>query len=138
MPGLARIERSQHARPYAEQRIELLDGRVGAVHEQCAAPCERSVGVRALGHAGPEAVGDVAVRRTMRELHGGGYPELSEARKVFVRQELRVLDALPQAPWSPLVLRALEAVERFAVGEVADRVHCDGKAEAGCARDDVR
>src|SRR4051794_9969189 len=62
----------------------------------------------------------------MRELDGGGDPELGEARDVLGREALRVLDPLTQAPRLPRLPRAIERVEGGPIRGIADRVHADG------------
>ena len=59
----------------------------------------------------------------MRELHGGGDSERGEPAHVLGREQLGVLDPLPQPERLPLGACRLERIERLAVGEVADRVH---------------
>ena len=98
---------------------------------------ERAVGVGALGRALPDPVGDVAIRRGVAELDGGGDAELGEAADVLLGQELRVLDPRAQPERRPLVAGLLERVERLAVGEVADRVHGDRPAGARPGADDL-
>ena len=73
----------------------------------------------------------------MRELHRRGDPELREAGDVLVREQLRVLDPVPEPERAPDVLRRLERVQRLAVREVADRVHRDGEAGACAAAHDL-
>ena len=69
----------------------------------------------------------------MAELDGRRDAELREPADVLRRQQLRVLDPLPQPERRPLVARLLEGVERLAVREVADRVDGDRQAGAGAA-----
>ena len=57
-------------------------------------------------------------------------PSSREARDVLRREQLRVLDPLPEAERAPRVARRLERVERVAVRAVADRVHRDRAARA--------
>src|SRR5437773_1242189 len=96
-----------------------------------------AVRVRAVRLARPEAVGELAVRGRMRELHGGRNAELGEAGEVVGREQLCVLDPLAQAPWRPRLARRLERIERVAVCVVADRVHGDRHPDLGGAPDDL-
>ena len=137
MPGLAVVERARDAGRDPEQRVELLDRRVGAVGDERAGVDERAEGVGAVGLPRPEVVGEVAVGGGVAELDGGGDAELREPAHVLRREELRVLDPLAEAARAPFVLRLLERVEGPPVGEVADRVDRDRKAGAGAAADDV-
>ena len=57
-------------------------------------------------------------------------PSVGEAADVLRREQLRVLDPVPQPERRPLVASLLEGVERLAVGQVADRVHGDRPAGA--------
>src|SRR5205807_1309484 len=93
--------------------------------------------IRALELVAPEALGEVTVGRSVRELCGDGDAELGEAWYVFEREALRVLDPLPQSRRLPDVARALECVERFAVRAVADRVHADRPARGRAFQHDL-
>ena len=137
MPRLALVERAEHPGADPGQRLELLDRRVGAVRDHRARVEQRAVGVRAVGHPGPVAVGDVAVGRGVAELDGRGDAELGEAGDVLLGQELRVLDPRPEPERRPLVAGLLEGVERVAVREVADRVHRDRPAGARAGAHDL-
>src|SRR5207302_4280004 len=112
MPRRTVVERAQDTGAEPGQRVELLDRRIGAVRKQRAGPCQRAVGVGALGLACPEAVGEVAVGRGVAELDGSADAELREARQLLWRQQLRVLDALAQAERLPRIARLSEGVER--------------------------
>jgi hypothetical protein len=98
---------------------------------------QRAIGVGAVGGAGPEARGQVAVRGRARELHRRRDAELGEAPDVLCCEQLRVLDAIPQATPPRLGLGCGEAVEGVAVGQVADGVNRDREAGLGRAGDDV-
>src|SRR5205085_8491787 len=95
VPGGPVVDRPQDARADARPGIELLDRRVGAVRDDRARLEERPVRVRAVGLAGPEAVGEVAVGRGMAELDRGGDAEAGEARQVLRGEKLRMLDPRP-------------------------------------------
>ena len=112
------------------ERVELLDRRVGAVRDDRAGVEQRPEGVRAVGLAGPEAVGEVSVGGGMRELHRARDAELCEAGEILRREQLAVLDAVTQAERLPHVACRLEGVERLPVRPVADRVHADREAGA--------
>ena len=99
-----------------------------AVRDDRARVEQRAVGVRAVGLAGPEAVGEVAVGRRVRELHRAGDAERREAGEILGREQLRVLDPVAQPERLPDRPRLLERVERLAVRAVADRVHRDREA----------
>ena len=73
----------------------------------------------------------------MTELNGRGNAEAAEPRHVLRREQLPVLDPLPQAERAPGVLRRLERVERLAVRAVANRVDGDGKARGGAGAHDL-
>ena len=73
----------------------------------------------------------------MDELHGRRHPQLREALNVLQREQLRVLDPLPQTERLPDLARRLERVERVPVRAVADRVDRDGKPCLGTAADDL-
>ena len=90
---------------------------------------QRAERVRAVDPLGPEALGEIAIRGRVAELHGAGDAELGEAADVLRGEALRVLDPLPQPERLPRVARRLERVERLAVRAVADRVHADRPAE---------
>ena len=94
-PGRPLVDRPEHAGGDPRDRVELLDGRVGAVRDQRAGVEQRAEGVGAVEPIGPEPVGEVPVRRRVRELHRAGDPELGEAGEVVRRQALRVLDPMP-------------------------------------------
>ena len=66
----------------------------------------------------------------MAELDGGGHADLGEARDVFRREQLRVLDALAEAARAPVVRGLLEGVEGVPIRPVADGVHSHRPAEA--------
>src|SRR5205085_1393818 len=83
MPGASLVERAQDAGDEALERIELLDRRIRAVDEQRAGLEQRAVGVRPR-LVRPEALGEVAVRGRMAELHRGGDAERGEARHVLL------------------------------------------------------
>ena len=74
----------------------------------------------------------------MAELDRCGDPELGEARQVFGREQLRVLDAVAQAERLPRGARLLEGVECLPVREIADRVDGDRQPRRGAAADDLR
>ena len=137
MPGGPLVDRAPHAGPDARERVELLDRRVAAVAEHGARVEQRPERVGAVGLAGPELIGDVAIRRRVRELHGAGDAELGEAGEILGGEQLRVLDPLPQPLRLPEVPRLLECVQRLAVGAVADRVHRDREARRGAAPHDL-
>ena len=120
------------------ERIELLDRRVGAVGDDRAGVQQRAVGIRAAGLPRPEPVGGVTVGCGVAELHRCSDPELGKAADVLGCQQLRVLDALPQAERRPDVARLLERVERVAIRPIADRMHGDRPAGLRAAPDDLR
>src|SRR5581483_3792665 len=97
MPRVASVDRSPHARPDTGQRIELLDRSVGAVGDDGTGGEKRLERVGAVGLAGPEAIGEVAIRRGMRELNRARDAELREPLQVFGREQLAVLDAVTEA-----------------------------------------
>src|SRR5215217_4862495 len=117
-PCRALVERAQRARDDARERIELLDGRVGAVREPGARVEQRAICVGAVATL-PEAVGEVAVGRRVAELHRGGNADAAEAGDVARIQQLRVLDPLAQAARLPLAATRLERVERGTVRGIA-------------------
>src|SRR5207248_6763364 len=86
--------------------------------------------------ARPEAVRQVAVGRSVRELHRTGDAELGEAGEVLRREQLAVLDPRPEPAWLPDGARLLERIQRLAVRPVADRVHGDGEASVRAAARD--
>ena len=102
----------QHAGRDPGERVELLDGRVGAVRDHRAALEQRAERVGALEPVAPEPLGEVAVGRRVAELHRAGDAELREAREVRGIEALGVLDPLAQAerlperPASPRTRRA--------------------------------
>jgi len=123
VPRLAVVPGLAHAGRDARPRVELLDRRVRAVRDQRAGVPEGTPAVGAVRLAGPEAVGEVAVGDRMSELHRRRDAELREAGYVLIGEQLRVLDAVPEAERAPDVLCRLERVQGLAVREVADRVH---------------
>ena len=136
MPGGPVVERAQDAGANAHERVELLHGRVGSVHDDGARVEERAPRIGAVGHPGPGVLRQVAVGWGVGELHGRGDADRLEARDVLPGEELRVLDARAQAAGAPLVRGRLEAVERVAVRLVADRVDGDGEpGPRGAAHD---
>ena len=89
---------------------------------------QRPVGVGAVGHAGPEAVGEIAVGRRMAELDGGGDAELRRSGgrpRVRAAARARSAGGGRAAPVSRVCSKASSA-SRFA--QVADRVHGDREA----------
>src|SRR5262249_61294642 len=62
----------------------------------------------------------------------GANAQRAKSIDILVGQQLRVLDALAQAEWLPVVARLLEGVECVAVRAIADRMH--GDREAGPCR----
>ena len=137
MPRRAVVDRPEHPGADPGERIELLDRRVGAVRDERAGLPQRAERVGAVDLLGPEALGEVAIRRRVAELDGAGDPERREAVDVLGREALRVLDAVSQAEWRPHVTRRLEGVERLAVRAVADRVHTDRPTEPSALADDL-
>ena len=69
MPRRPVVDRPPHPGPDARERIELLDGGVGAVRDERARVPERAEGIGAVGPIGPEPLGEVAIRGAWRELH---------------------------------------------------------------------
>ena len=136
-PAGALVDRARDRRADPRERVELLDRRVGAVRDHRARLAERAERVRALEPVGPEALGEVAVRGRVRELHRACDAELREAAEILRREALRVLDPVPEPARRPLVPRRLERVERLAVRAVADRVHGHGPARARARADDL-
>ncbi len=132
------VDRAQHSGEDSGPRVELLDRCVGTVDDDRAGLDERAKRVRAVELVGPEPLGEVAVGRRVRELHGRGDADLREARDVFGRETLRVLDARTQTARLPRVARTFERVERVAVRAVADRVHADRPAGLGARAHDLR
>src|SRR5580765_2732878 len=130
VPRRTLVDRPQHAGADARERVELLDRRVRSVRDDRARLPQRPERVRAVRLVGPEAIGEIAVRRRVRELHRHGDAELRKARQILRREALRVLDPRAKALRRPLATRRLERVERVAVRAVADRVHRDRPADA--------
>ena len=97
--------RAQHRGPQAGEGVERLHRRVRAAGEQRARRQQRRVGIGVGGAVAPQPVGDVAVARRVRVLHGGGDAEAREARHVVGVDALRVLDPRAQPARLP-VLRA--------------------------------
>ena len=128
MPRLAAVDRATHAGADACERVELFDRRIRSVRDDGTGFEQRPVRVRAVGLAGPETIGEVPVRGSVRELHGRGYAERREAADVVGREQLRVLDPRAQPERLPGLTRRCEGVERLAVRPVADRVHRHGEA----------
>ena len=137
LPGRSLVDRPQDTGADPGERVELLDRRVRAVRDERARVPERAERVRAVDPVGPEALGEVAIRRRVAELDGAGDAERREAADVLRCEALRVLDAVAQAERRPHVARRLEGVERLAVRPVADRVHADGPAQPRARADDV-
>jgi hypothetical protein len=137
-PAGALVDRARDGRADAGERVQLLDGRVGAVRHDGARLEQRAERVRAFQPVGPEALREVAVGGSVGELDRARDAELREAGQILRVQALRVLDAVAQPARSPFVLRRLERVERLPVRAVADRVHRNGPAGAGAAAHDVR
>ena len=131
------VDRAEHAGRDPGQRLELLDRRIRAVHDHGARLEQRSESVRALEPIGPEALGEVAVGRSVRELHRARDSERGEARQILGRQALDVLDPLAQPPVLPGVAGRLERVERVPIRLVADRVHRDRPASLRTAANDL-
>ena len=128
---------SSDGRDDAGPRLELLDGRVRAVRQQSPGVEQRAERVRAVEPVGPVALGELFVRRRVRELERDGDAELGEAADVFRSEALRVLDPLAQAARLPHVARTLERVERGTVRSVADCVDTDGPARLGAVAHDL-
>ena len=119
------------------KRVELLDRRVAAVHDDRAGVEQRTERIRPVGLAGPVLVGEVAIGRRVRELHGAGDAELGEADEILGREQLCVLDPVPEPERSPCVPGLLERVERLTVRAIADRVDGDRKPRRGSAPHDL-
>ena len=137
MPRLAIVDRPLHACAHPGERVELLDRGVRAVREHRARVEQCAVRVCVLRLAGPEAVGEIAVGRRVRELHRRGHSERREPADVFRREQLRVLDPRAQPERLPRRAGRLERVERVAVRSVTDRVHGDGKTRGSAGADDL-
>src|SRR5919109_4537182 len=137
MPGRALVDRAPDAGADAGERVELLDGGVRAVHDDSSRVPERTERVRARRALAPEALGEIAVRRRVAELHRARDPDLREATHVLRREALCMLDPLAQATRHPFVPRPLEGVKRLAVRAVADCMDGDRPAGVCGASDDV-
>src|SRR4029078_9686601 len=94
VPGVAAVDRASHPGADPCERVELLDRRVGAVRDDCTGGTQRLECVRAVGLPGPEPVGEVTVRRRVRELHRARDAELCEAGEILRPEQLAVLDAV--------------------------------------------
>ncbi len=96
----------------ARERVELLDRRVGAVRDDGARVPQRAERVRAVEPLGPEALGEVAVRRRVARTGRSRRRRARRSGEVLGREALRVLDPLAQAerrparPASPRTRRA--------------------------------
>src|SRR6266508_4901144 len=137
VPRRPLVDRPRHARANARERVELLDRGVRPVGDDGAGLEQRTERVGAVCLLRPEAVGKVAIRRRVRELHRRRDSEPREPRQVLRRKTLRVLDARAQSLRRPLDARRLKRVERVSVRAVADRVHGDRPADARGAADDL-
>ena len=138
MPGRAVVDRAPHTGPDPRERVELLDRRVAAVHDDRAGVEQRPERIGAVGLAGPVLVGEIAVGGRVGELHRAGDADLGEAVEVLRREQLGVLDSLSQPERPPDVLGLLERVECLAVRAVADRVHGDREPRRRAASHDLR
>src|SRR5262249_38776135 len=95
VPGRPLVDRAEDPGGDSGERIELLDGRVGAVGDERARVEERAIGVRAGCEVTPEAVGEVPVGGGVAELNRRDDTKSGEALEVHRVEELRVLDAGP-------------------------------------------
>ena len=124
----SRSSRDRRTPALIEERIELLDRRVGAVGHDRARVDQRAEGVGAVGLPSPELVGEVAVGGSMAELNGCGdassakRPTSSGARSWACSIRGRRPRACATPPASPRRRRARAGCE------VADRVNGDRKA----------
>ena len=132
------VERDAALRRRAQpgERVEVLDRRVRAAGEAHAGVEQLPVGIGVAEAVGPQPGGELAVAGRVRVLDRRGDPEAGVARDVVRMDALGVLDAVAQPERPPHVLGRLEAVERLAVGEVADRVDGDGHPGRGGVADD--
>src|SRR5260221_3276581 len=80
MPSATCVDRAEDAGADACERVELFDRRIGAVRYHRARVPQRAERVCADGMARPEAVGEVAIRWRVRELHRARNAELCEPR----------------------------------------------------------
>ena len=83
VPGGSRVDRAPHPGADPGERVELFDGRVGAVGDDGSGVDQRAVCVGAAGLAGPEPVGQVAIRGRVGELHRRRDAELGEAGEIL-------------------------------------------------------
>ena len=105
-PGRAVVDRAQHAGTDPGQRVELLDGCVGAVGDDGARVQQAPERVGALERFAPEPLRQVPVGGRVRELDRAGDADLGEPGNVRGVEALRVLDPVPkpsgpQSPASP-------------------------------------
>src|SRR5439155_24251073 len=138
MPAVALVERAQDAGADPGPGVEFFDRRVRTVGEESPGVPERAVGIRAVRLSGPEAVGEVSVRRGMAELDGGGDAELGEPGHVLRGEQLRMLDPRSKSERLPDGARLFEGIERLSVREVADGVHRDGEPCGGATANELR
>src|SRR6185436_578448 len=115
MPGRSPVDRASHAGADPREGIQLFDRGIRAVREERLRLPQRTERVCAVGLLGPEAVGEIAIGRSVAELHRARDAEICEAADIVRSEALRVLDPVPQPDRGPYVAGRLERIECLSV-----------------------